>query len=306
MAFARDCRLVEELAVRLGRVADARRMRAWHGEMKTAINRHAWDGDWYVCALDDDGRPVGSHRNRQGRLFLNMQSWAQLGRVCDEARWARAWASVRRHLDTGWGFKLNWPAYLKPEPNVGRMSYMRPGICENACVYTHGNAFMLMALLERGLADEALALLRAIDPVNPRRPCVNQPNLYFNGCLGPDAITDVGHAEHVWCTGSAAWIYLAVTEFVLGLRRTFDGLVVRPCFPSAWATAAVSRTFRGTTYHVTIRNPHRAANAPVASLRIDGRPHDPARPLPLDGGTHEVRVRLGPVPRTAARRKDTR
>jgi len=293
MAFCRDCLLLAELAHRLGRPREARLMRRWQAEMVQAINQHAWDGNWYRCALDDDGRPIGSRRNRQGKLFLNMQSWAQLGGVCDDQRWARAWQSVRNHLDTGWGLKLNWPVYLTPEPNVGRMSYMRPGICENASVYTHGNAFMLMALLERGLADEALDLLRAIDPEHPGRPCLNQPNLYFNGYLGPDAITGAGQAEHVWCTGSAAWVYLAVTEHMLGLRRTFDGLVVKPCLPSAWKTAAITRTFRGTTYRVTLANPHGAANAPVVALTVDGRAHDPRHPLPLDGKTHGVAVTLG-------------
>jgi len=293
MAFARDCLLMEELGKRTGRNADARKMQKWHTEMKLALNEHAWDGQWYLCALDDDAKPIGSHRNKQGKIFLNMQSWAQLGKICDDERWASSWKNVCNSLDTGWGFKLNDPVYLTPEPNVGRMSYMRPGICENACVYTHGNAFMLVALLERGMANEALELLRAIDPVNTRRPCVNQPNLYFNGCIGPDAITDVGHAEHVWCTGSAAWVYLAVTEHLLGLRRTFDGIVVKPCFPSSWPAASITRAFRGTTYSVTIENPHRGANAPVASMTVDGKPYDPTLPLPIDSKKHKVVVTLG-------------
>lgn len=293
MAFARDCLLMAELAERLERPADVKRMRQWHAEMKAAINRYAWDGNWYLCALDDDGAPIGSAKNKQGKLFLNMQSWAQLGKVCDDGRWDKAWKQTLKHLDTGWGLKLNWPVYLTPEANVGRMSYMRPGICENACVYTHGNAFMLVALLERGLADEALDLLQDIDPVNTRRPVENQPNLYFNGCIGPDAITDVGKAEHVWCTGSAVWVYLAMTEYILGLRRTFDGLIVKPCFPSAWRTASISRTYRGTKYELTIHNPHRIANAPVAKLTVDGEAYDPAKPLPIDGRKHVVVATLG-------------
>jgi cellobiose phosphorylase len=222
-----------------------------------------------------------------------MQSWAQLGRICDDKRWKTAWKNVRERLDTGWGLMLNWPTYMKPVDNIGRMSYMRPGICENGSVYTHGNAFMLLALLERGMADEALRLLREIDPTNPARPVVNQPNSYFNGCLGPDALVNAGAAEHVWCTGSAAWIYMSMIEFVLGLRRTYDGIVVRPCMPSEWETALVTRTYRGTTYRVAIENPKRKANAPVETVTVDGKAHQATEPLPLDGRSHEVLVRLG-------------
>lgn len=293
MSFCRCCLLLEELARRLGRDADAAAMHAWYEEMRDNLNRHAWDGGWYVCAFDDDGRAIGTRRNAQGKIFLNMQSWAQLGRVCSDERWDAAWHSVQKHLGTGWGLKLNWPTYTKPEPNVGRMSYMSPGICENGSVYTHGNAFMLMALLERGLADEALGLLREIDPVNARRPVVNQPNLYFNGCLGPDALIGAGMAEHVWCTGSAVWLYLALTEYILGLRRTYDGLVVQPCFPSAWPEASITRTYRGTTYDVTLQNPTRTPNPPVTSILVDGVAHPVAEPLPVDGRKHEVTVRLG-------------
>lgn len=293
MAFCRDALLMEELARRIGKLNDACLMRRWYREMRGAINRHAWDGAWYRCALDDDGRPVGSRSNRAGKLFLNMQSWAQLGRVCGDARWNKSWANVRRRLDTGWGLKLNWPTYLKPVANVGRLSYLRPGICENGSVYTHGNAFMLLALLERGMADEAWRLLKAMHPANPRRPMVNQINTYFNGFFGPDTICEPGRGEHAWCTGSAAWLFLAVTEFLFGLRRTYDGLIVRPCLPSGWKKAAITRTFRGTTYAVEISNPGGAANAPVAGIAIDGRAHPPAAPLPIDGRRHRVLVRLG-------------
>lgn len=293
MAFCRDALLMAELADRLGRRVDARTMRRWQRAMARAINRNAWDGQWYRCAIDDAGRPIGTRANREGRLFLNMQSWAELGKVCDAGRWRASWAAVVRHLDTGWGLRLHWPTYTRPVANVGRLSYIRPGICENGSVYTHGNAFMLLALLERGCADDALALLRAIHPANPRRPVRNQINSYFNGWFGPDAISEPGRGEHAWCTGSAAWLFLAVTEFMFGLRRTYDGLMVRPCLPSAWNRVSLTRVFRGTTYAVTLQNPRRLANPPVAAITVDGRPHPVATPLPVDGRRHVVNVITG-------------
>lgn len=292
MAFCRDCLLMAELADHLGRADDAARMRAWHREMADALNRHAWDGRWYLCALDDDAKPIGSATNEEGKLFLNMQSWAQLGRVADDARFESAWAACRQHLDSGWGLMLNWPVYTKPQPNVGRLSYLRPGICENASVYTHGNAFMFLALLERGRADEAYRVWRDILPGNPKRPVASQPNIFANGYWGPDNDIEVGRAEHMWVTGSASWLFMAVVEYMLGLRRTYSGLTIKPCLPSAWDRASITRTFRGTTYHVTITKPPGRPAPNVKSIEIDGRPHPVDQPLPLDGRSHTVAVAL--------------
>lgn len=291
-AFCRDALLMAELADHLGRDDDARRMRAWHGEMAAAINAHAWDGRWYLCALDDDGNPIGSQHNAEGRLFLNTQSWAQLGRVADDERFNTAWAACREHLDSGWGLMLNWPTYTKPQANVGRLSYLRPGICENASVYTHGNAFMILALLERGLADEAWRVWRDIAPGNPARPTASQPNIFANGYFGPDNDIEVGRAEHMWVTGSASWMFMLIVEHMLGLRRGYDGLRVRPCLPGAWDKAAITRTYRGTTYRVSITNPAKREAAAVRSITVDGREHPIDAALPLDAGVHEVGVLL--------------
>ena len=165
-------------------------------------------------------------------------------------------------------------------------------MAENGSVYTHGNAFMLLALLERGMADEAYELWRAIHPGNPARPVANQPNIFFNGYFGPDSDIRIGMGEHAWTTGSVPWMYQCVTEHMLGVRRTFDGLVLKPCMPSAWATASVRRVYRGTTYDIRISNPRKKAGAPVQSITVDGEPRDPAQPLSPDGGMHEVEVVL--------------
>jgi len=150
---------------------------------------------------------------------------------------------------------LNWPTYVKPEPNVGRLSYLRPGICENGSVYTHGNAFYYLAFLERRMADKALKLWREIHPENPQRPIENQPNVFANGYFGPDNDISPGKAEHIWTTGSASWMIFATIEYMLGVRRTYDGIIIKPVMPSEWKTASITRTYRQTTYHITKNNP---------------------------------------------------
>ncbi len=293
MAFCRCAILMKELAERLGKKDDAARMAAWHAEMAQIINDKAWDGDWYICAIDDDGNLIGSKTNEEGKIFLNMQSWAQLGRVADESRFNRALAAVRKHLDSGWGLMLNWPTYTRPNDNIGRLTYLRPGICENGSVYTHGNAFMMLACLERGLADEALRIWRDIIPANPNRPGETQPNVFINGYYGPDSDIAPGRAEHAWVTGSASWMFMTVVEYMLGLRRTYDGLVIKPCLPSGWRNASITRIYRGTTYKVSISNPSGKQNPPVKSIAIDGKSHPVEKPLPIDGKEHEVSVVMG-------------
>ena len=292
MAFCRSCLLLADVAEKIGKTDDAAEYRLWQKEMAEAINEHAWDGEWYLCALDDYANPIGSQQNEEGKIFLNMQSWAQLGKVVTEERWEQSWESVTEMLDSGWGLMLNWPVYTKFVKNVGRLSIIRPGAAENASVYTHGNAFMLLALLERGMADEAYELWTAVQPGNPNRPVLNQPNIFFNGYYGPDNENRVGMGEHAWTTGSAPWMYQCVTEFMLGVRRTLDGLVVRPCLPSAWETVSVQRIYRGTSYDIRIDNSGRKAGAAIASFTVDGAVHDPAQPLPMDGASHAVEVVL--------------
>ncbi len=292
MAFCRSCLILAEIAEKIGKTDDAAEYRQWQKEMAAAINKHAWDGQWYICALDDDANPIGSQQNDEGKIFLNMQSWAQLGKVVSDERWKQSWNSVREMLDSGWGLMLNWPAYTKYVHNVGRLSAIRPGAAENASVYSHGNAFMLLALLDRGMADEAYKLWQSVQPGNPERPVLNQPNVFFNGYYGPDSENRVGMGEHAWTTGSVPWMYQCVTEYMLGVRRTLDGLVIKPCMPSAWGEATVRRVYRGTTYDIRITNPGNKAGAAVASIIVDGLPHDSLQPLPIDGGEHRVVVVL--------------
>jgi len=292
MAFCRCALVLKELAGQLGKTDDVQRMEKWHAEVAAAVNANAWDGKWYICALDDEGEPIGSEQNEEGKIYLNMQSWAQLGGICTDERWDSALESSYKHLDSGWGMMLNWPTYTKPAPNIGRLSYLRPGICENGSVYTHGNAFFYMALLERGLADEALKVWEDIHPANENRPVANQPNVFANGYFGPDNDTMPGMSEHIWTTGSAPWMVSCTVEHMIGLRRGYDGLLIEPCLPTEWGTVKVSREYRGSVYNVTIEKEKGVAQGEIQSITVNGNDHEIGTPLPLDGGSHEVVVDL--------------
>lgn len=293
-AFCRCALLMQELAEYLNKKEDAELMAAWHKEMKDAINTSAWDGNWYLCALDDHGEAIGSVQNEYGKIYLNMQSWAQLGKVCDAEKWEKSFANVEKYLNPGIGLVLNWPAYRKPQSNVGRLSYCRPGVAENGSIYTHGNAFMLLALLERGMADRALQCWREIIPENSQRTeFTPQPNVFYNGYNGPEMEYRPGAPCFSWITGSAVWMLQAVIENMLGVRRTYNGLMIQPCFPSSWPVAKISRTYRGTNYNIIIKNPSGTENPPVREIKIDGKFHPVDQSLPMDDNDHQVEVILG-------------
>lgn len=278
--------------------AEAAEMRALAISLRGALLAHAWDGAWWLAAIDDNGRPVGSASSKAGQIYLVSQAWAQLGGLCGgtegAARWSSAWAAVRARLDTGWGLMLSAPPYTQPDPAIGRVSFIRPGHNENASVYTHGTAFAMAALLERGAANEALALWRSILPNHPARPGACQPNVFFNGFYGPGSELQPGLADHAWFTGSAAWMLRNVTEGMLGLQPDYDGLHLRPCLPAGWREATVRRRFRGAEYQITLRNPGGQEAPPIVRLLVDGQKVDASAPLPhRAGGVFRVMLDLG-------------
>ncbi len=290
-AYCYACLLMEELAGHLGNRGTARRYRASYEEMKETINRHCWDGAWYVRAFDDEGEVIGTRRSRQGRIFLNCQSWALLSGVAPPDRAKALLASIERRLLTPWGHMLLHPTYTKMQPNVGRLSLLEPGCSENGSVYTHGESFLIVALLQAGRADEAYEALRRIMPYNPDNPSdAVLPYQLSNAYGGVDHRYEPGRAQFAWVTGSGTWLHMAIVEFMLGVRRTYEGLVLRPCLPSHWAAASVSRKYRGTNYEVTYRREGETGNM-VGSVLVDGRDHPPTEPLPIARG-QRVRVEV--------------
>jgi len=292
-AFCVGCLEMEELHLRLGDKARARRYRGYYQAVKRALNRHCWDGQWYIRAFDDAGLPVGSKANRQGRIYLNSQSWALMSRTAPPRRVAAMLRSIRRRLWTPYGYALLAPAYTRRQDNIGRITCLEPGCSENGSVYTHGNAFLAVALLEAGLADEGFEVVRRIMPFNPENPsaCII-PYQLANGYGGPEHRNDPGKAQFGWSTGSGAWLHQAMVEHLFGLRRTYDGLVVQPNLPSDWRSASIRRTYRGTDYDVSYARPAEGGNT-IARLTVNGIEHDPALPLPpRKGKTVRVEVTL--------------
>ncbi len=276
----------------------AARYRKAAARLKAAVNRHGWDGRWFLGATCDDGTPLGSARNREGRIFLNCQTWAILNDVVDSpSRRASLLKEMERQLYGPHGPLLLTPAYTVPDDKVGYLTRYSPGTRENGGIYMHAAVWALQMECFLGRADKAAELYRRISPVlrgaaDPElyrcEPYVTPGNVD-----GPESPVP-GRGGWTWYTGSAAWLYRVLTEWVLGIRPQWGGLLVRPCLPPDWKQARARRTFRGGRYDIHFRRDRRVARG-VTEVALDGRPVAGGLLLPAPGEEHEVVVRVGPA-----------
>ncbi|HVR87880.1 MAG TPA: carbohydrate-binding protein, partial [Planctomycetota bacterium] len=259
----------------------------------------AWDGDWYRRGYFDDGTPLGSATNPEGRIDAIAQSWSVLSGAAPASRTDRAMDAVRAHLiqrDSQLSLLLTPPFNFKGR-NPGYIQGYVPGIRENGGQYTHAALWTLMAIARQGNGDEAVELLHMTNPINRTRsgPEVERYK------VEPYAVAaDIyAHPAHrgrggwTWYTGSAGWMYRAIVETVLGLRRQGNTFKVHPSIPASWPGYFIRWRLGETVYEITVDNPQ-GRNRGVGRVELDGNPVDPeAIPLSIDGKTHVVRVILG-------------
>ncbi|HET8798413.1 MAG TPA: glycosyl hydrolase family 65 protein [Thermoanaerobaculia bacterium] len=241
-----------EIHRRCGRDERARDFETRRARLVAAINEHAWDGEWYWRATLDDGSKIGSRENRNGRIYLNAQTWAVLHDVAPRERAEACMRAVREHLVRESGALLLAPAYDTPDERIGYITRYAPGLRENGGVYTHAATWAIAAAAKMKDAELVGRLLTAIDPTNknPERYWA-EPYVLPGNVDGPDSPLN-GRAGWTWYTGSAAWLHRVVSEWVLGVRPTWEGLVVDPCLPPQWERAKIVRPWRGRTIEIEI------------------------------------------------------
>jgi cellobiose phosphorylase len=256
MALGRALVEMKELAGYLGDKKLASSLAKKHKSVVKAVNSAAWEGDRYIRCIDDNGKAVGSKRNKKAGIFLNTQSWGALSYVANRQKFTKALDTADRKLLTKLGYKLLDPAFTKFDPNIGRISSMQPGIAENGTIYSHGNAFMMLACLQMALPDKAYDIFqRAMSCYEkvPQQVTGAVPFTVPNCYNGPEHLTHPFRVEYSWITGSVSWFYLSVLEWLLGARSEFAGLRIDPRLPRSWKGCFVSRHFRGRVFDITIR-----------------------------------------------------
>lgn len=273
------------------------RYRTQADRLKEALNRHGWDGEWYIRATDDRGTVLGSKTSSEGKIFLNPQTWAVLAGVAPPERARTAMDSVERLLEWDYGPLLFWPPYTRVIPSIGYLTRYAPGTRENGGVYTHAATWAILAECQLRHAEAAYRLYCKINPIrrgqDPELYRV-EPYVTSGSVNGPHSLHP-GQGGWTWYTGSATWLLKAGIEGILGLRPTYAGLVIDPCMPPEWEKVKVRRHFREAVYEIEIENPHHTGQG-IAGVWVDGNPQeDNLIPAFADGGVHKIRVILGPT-----------
>jgi len=257
--------------------------------MEQTIRDHGWDGKWFLRAYDDFGLKVGSEECEEGKIFIEPQGFAVLAGIgLEDGMAAAALDSVRDLLATEHGIVLQQPAFSRYYLQLGEISSYPPGYKENAGVFCHNNPWVMIAEARLGHGDHAHDYYLRINPsarehIGEVHRC--EPYVYPQMIAGRDAPT-YGEAKNSWLTGTAAWNYYAITQWILGIRPTYDGLEIAPVIPATWSGFRAMRKFRGATYHITVR---RTGSGNRVSLVVDGVPVS-GNTVPLSDGAEDVPV----------------
>jgi cellobiose phosphorylase len=270
--------------------ADAKQCLAEAAKMAKVVYQHGWDGEWFVRAYDDFGKPIGSKVCDEGKIFIESQGICIMAGIgLNDGKAAQALESVNKHLATKHGIVLQQPAYSKYYLHLGEISSYPPGYKENAGIFCHNNPWIIIAETMVGNGDRAFDYYNRINPsarekIGHLHRC--EPYVFAQMIAGKDAPTH-GEAKNSWLTGTAAWTYYAATQWILGIRAEYDGLRIDPVIPAKWKGFTVTRRFRGNTYLIEVKNPNGKQRG-VRKLRVDGKdiatnilPVCPPRPEPI-------------------------
>jgi cellobiose phosphorylase len=284
-----------ELQEYLGLESSADQYRNDYATMRTRVEDAAWDGEWYVRYFDIDGTPRGSRANLHGRIYLNAQSWAVISGFAAPERGREAMDSVYAQLKTPYGLKLTTPGLDGYDPQLGGISTYPPGAKENGGILLHPNPWAIIAECLLGNGDRAYEYYAQINPASKNDiieiyEC--EPYVYAQNILG-DEHPQFGLARNSWLTGTAAWVYQAATQWLLGVRPTYHGLRIDPCIPRAWERFTILRRYRGAGYDIHVENPGHVCRG-IKSIVVDSE-HRSGDLVPTfdDGRTHMVLATLG-------------
>ena len=274
----------------LNKTKEAEKILAVKQNMEKIVWSAGWDGEWFLRAYDDYGKPLGSKENEEGSIFIEPQGICIMaGLGLDNGSALKALDSVNKYLATPHGIVLQQPAFSKYYLHLGEISSYPPGYKENAGIFCHANPWIMIAEAKAGRGDKALDYYLRINPsarekISELHKC--EPYVYPQMIAGKDAPTH-GEAKNSWLTGTAAWNYVAITQWIIGIRPSFKGLEITPVIPQDWLGFKAHRSFRGTDYEIRVERigPGNKINLEVDGKKIAGN----IVPLP-EKGTPIVKV----------------
>ncbi|MDR0627065.1 MAG: hypothetical protein LBG11_07370, partial [Bifidobacteriaceae bacterium] len=255
----------------LGRTEQAELLEAQAAASAAAANTAAWDGQWYSRGFTAEGQPIGSDSSAEGKLFLEHMPWAVISGAAPRERAVQSMDAIWQRLRSPYGTQLLWPCYTKADDSIGYVTRVYPGVKENGSIFSHPNAWAVIAEARLGRGERAWEYYMALAPtrfnerIESRRA---EPYAYCQFIYGRDHELH-GRAENPWLTGTAGWMYTAATQHILGVRPSWDHLVVDPCIDPAWDGFTVTRQWRGTTYRIVVTNPSHVSTG-VRAVSVEG------------------------------------
>ncbi len=290
--FVLAARELAAIAGRRGAEGDRLRLGEEAAGMERKVHDHGWDGAWFLRAYDSFGRKVGSSQCPEGQVFIESQGLCIMAGIgLADGRAAQALRSVGERLGTPHGLVLHQPAYTHYDLSLGEISSYPPGVKENAGIFCHTNPWIMIAEAMAGHGEQALDYYLRTNPsareaISEVHRC--EPYVYAQMIAGKDS-PNHGEAKNSWLTGTAAWSFVAISQWILGIRPDYEGLRISPVLPGGWNGFRARRVFRGVTYEITVE---RAGAEGVSRLIVDGEMVEgDVVPLPRDG-QREVQVRL--------------
>ena len=262
-------------------------------KMEQTVLDAGWDGEWYLRAYDHYKHKIGSKECEEGKIFIEPQGFCVIAEIgLKDGYCLKAMESVEKHLDTKYGIVLLQPCYTKYHVELGEITSYPGGYKENAGIFCHNNPWISIAETVVGRGNRAWQVYTRTCPAyieDISEIHRTEPYVYSQMIAGKDA-PNFGEAKNSWLTGTAAWTFLNVSQYILGIRPDYNGLVVDPCIPALLDGFSAKRDFRGVTYHITVKNPNGAEKG-VASMTVDGTPVE-GNMIPFDGSKKEVQVEV--------------
>jgi len=271
---------------------EAKKARHHIENMKVSIDKHGWDGDWFLRAYDFYGNKVGSKENEEGQIFIESQGFCVMAGIGHEdGRAQKTMDSVAERLATPYGIVLLNPPFTRYHLNLGEITSYPPGYKENAGIFCHNNPWIIISEAILGNTEKAFDYYKRIAPAyleDISELHRTEPYVYAQMIAGKDSAKP-GEAKNSWLTGTAAWNFFAVSQYILGIRPEYDGLRIDPKIPKELTTIKVVRKFRGATYNISIEN----KGGKNMSCFFDGKENGTLMPFHESGKVHEIKIIFG-------------
>lgn len=279
-----------DISTRLGKEDEAKWALAERDKLDANIQKKCWDGKWFVWAIAEDGTVYGTHTIEEGQIYFNTQVWAVMSGAATPEQMKECLESVKEKLATPYGLMLCAPPFIYASRNIMTSVVYPAGIKENAGIFNHTQGWGVIAEIMRGNGDQAYEYLKAALPAAYNTKAeVRQSEPYVIGQTTYSTYSPrAGNTRVSWLSGAATWNYYSITQYMLGIRPQYNGLLIDPCVKKDWDGFTVERRWRNKQLHIEVKNPQHV-NKGIEYIEVDGKRID-STVIPADSLTNGSKI----------------